>query len=312
MPSGGYAEALTAADHETIIGCEVLVLENEANEYANAVRVEGHELTHCAQESVAGTISRFYALPEYFIEGYALWAGDELQEQIAGRAFDDPGLVAWINDPFKDLYTRDYDGGGIYDEVADEIGQSGYPWAIFQPLIAAHSAAGIYAFLKSVGGADFERNLATNALLTSTLGQQWTFDGPGITPETGSAELRKVDLENGASTTLGAPPRAVDRAEVDLEADIVTIAGSAPGGLHLSDGRTLEVTQTRLCDLQEGCRCPNGDNPADEGGQKGPAVIAFWGEAERRKVTLTVKAWPKRATKRRSRRRPAQVRAAQG
>lgn len=287
VPSGGYAEPLTGADHETITGCEVLVLESEASEYANAVRVLGHELTHCAQESVAGTIARFYSLPEYFIEGYALWAGDKLQEQIAGQTFNDPGLVAWVNDPFKDLYTRDYDGGGIYDEVADETGQGGYPWAILQPLIAAHSAAGIYSFLKSVGGADFEANLATNALLTPTLGQQWTFDGPGITPATEQAELRKINLDNGASTTLGAPPRAADRAEVDLEADIVTIAGSAPGGLHLSDGRTLAVTQTRLCDLQEGCRCPNGDNPAEEGGQKGPAVIAFWGEQSGNKVTLT-------------------------
>ena len=110
---------------------------------------------------------------------------------------------------------------------------------------------------------------------------------PGITPPTEQAELRKVDLENGASTTLGAPPRAADRAEVDLEADIVTIAGRPPAGFTSQMGERSTVTQTRLCNLQEGCRCPNGDNAAEEGGQKGPAVIAFWGEQNGNKVTLT-------------------------
>ena len=263
------------------------ILEKEAAEYANAVRVEGHELTHCAQESQAGTLARFALLPQFFVEGYALWAGDELGIEVAGSAYDDPGLRPWINDPFADLFKREYDGGGIYDEVAEEAGDQAYPWALFQPLVAAGSASAIYALLKAHGEPNFERNLATNALLAPELGPQWTFGGPGITPSATSPELREVAIDNGDSTTLGAPARAADRAQLDLQADIVTIAGSAPGGLHLSDGRTLDVEPTRLCNLEEGCMCPDGSNPTDEGGQKGQAEIAIWGRLGGEKVTVS-------------------------
>jgi hypothetical protein len=285
--AGGFADPVVGSGESQIVGCRVLILEKEVAEYTNAVRVEGHELTHCAQESQAGTIARWNALPRFFVEGYALWAGNELQIEVTGLADTDEGLDLWINDPLRDLFKREYDAGGLFDEVGEEVGDRAFPWTLLKPLVEAGSAGAMYSLLKADGEPTFERNLATNPLLAPELGQQWTFAGPGITPATAAPKLPQASIDDGDSATLGAPARASDRTELDLQADIVTIAGDAPGGLHLSDGRTLDVQPTRLCDLQEGCMCPDGSNPTSEGGQKGEATLAIWGRLSGEKVTLS-------------------------
>jgi len=283
--NGGFATPVINSAGQ-VTGCRILINQIETTTTEIATNVEGHELTHCFQFAAAGTTSKFVALPTYFVEGFADWAGDELELELDGADPDDPSAFAWINNPFRDLFARDYDAFPLFDEVAEEMGGPGYVWARFQQLVAASSATGIYNVLAGAAAPYFARNLATNPLLDPGLGTQWTFDGVGLAGQT-TPELRDQTVGNGDTVTFGAPPRASDRARIDLKADIVTIAGTAPGGLHLSDGRTLDVTPTRLCDLQGGCACPDGSNPVDEGGQSGQAVLAIWGGVGGAKVTLS-------------------------
>jgi len=265
-PNGGFTVPVFNSSG-AITGCRILILQKETASIETATNVLGHELTHCYQFVAAKTAANFNALPTYFVEGFAEWAGDELEDRVANLDPSDPAAFDWINLRFRSLFARDYDAFPLFDEVAAEIGGPGYVWAHFAAMVHAGGAAGIYNYLRGIAAPYFERNLATNPLLDSGLGAQWTFDGVGL-KEVSPPALRNVTIGNGASTTLGAPPLATDRARLDLEADIVTIAGDAPGGLHLSDGRTLAVSSTRLCELQGGCMCPDGTNPVDEAARR--------------------------------------------
>lgn len=283
--NGGAADPVFNAAGE-VVGCRIMILRQETATVPVATNVEGHELTHCFQFAAARTVAKINALPVYFVEGFAAWAGDQLELELDGVDQPDTSASVWIDNPFRSLFSRDYDAFPLYDEVAEEIGGAGYLWAHFQPLVAAGSATGIYQYLSTIAAPDFERNLATNSLLDPGLGPQWSFSGVGLGGQ-GSPDLREATVDNGGTTTLAAPSFAADRASVDLEADIVTITGKAPGGIRLSDGRTLDPEPTRLCDLADGCTCPNGSDPVDEGGQSGPAIAAIWGGAGGAKVTIS-------------------------
>jgi hypothetical protein len=284
---GNGGDALPLVDGAgQVTGCRVRILKAELADHGVATNVVAHELTHCAQFAEAGTAARINALPVYFVEGFAEWAGDQVELELDGIDAPDSSAFGWINNPFRSLLARDYDAFPMYDEVAEELGGSGYLWAHFQPLVTADSATGIYEYLASIAAPDFQRNLATNSLLDAGLGTQWNVTGVGL-GGLASPDLRETSVADGTSTTLAAPSFAADRAAVDLEADIVTISGKAPGGIRLSDGRTLDPEPTRLCDLADGCTCPDGSSPVDEGGQSGPAIAAIWGGPGGAKVTIS-------------------------
>jgi uncharacterized membrane protein len=286
--NGGYAEP------EYVNGlyknCHVVILEAEAKPGPNAINVEGHELTHCFQEFVAHTSAQMIALPPWYVEGYAEWGGDTMEQELLHNAKLDPLGAKWIVRPHTDLFTRAYDAFPLYDEVAEEAGGPfagpEIMWKEVAVLSKLSGSSAIYERLKALGGDEFERNLATNPILDGTLGKEWFFDGPGM-EDSPRPEVPKKTLENGQAVTLGAPPRASDRDIVDIQSDLLRISGRAPGELHLSDGRNLEVEPTRLCNLEEGCMCPDGSDPATEGGQMGESVIATYGEMGGTTVTLT-------------------------
>ena len=266
-----------------ITGCAVKISNSILGDYPDLVNTVAHETTHCFQFAVAGTVSVFDALPSFVVEGYAEWAGNVIEEEVAHVHFDDgKWATAWVDDPFLSLAQRTYDAFAFYDDI-DSDGVS--PWALLRAMVGARSTPAIYALLHKIVGESFEPNLATNDLLSPSLGPRWTFSGPGL--DHPAPELRFESVDNGGSVSLAAPPLAADRARVDLQADIVTISGNAPGALRLSDGRTLDTTSTTLCLLQGGCRCPSGANPVDEGGSKGDAVIAIWGSTRGQAIKLT-------------------------
>jgi hypothetical protein len=270
---------------ERITGCRIEITAEILGKETDLINTTAHEVVHCFELALAQTISHFNQLPQFVVEGYAEWAGDAYSEENTGSHGDDGEYATqWVDNPFKDLFQRTYDAFGLYTDIGSNAGNPQMPWALLQPIISATTAGGVYALLMNVAGSDFEANLATNNLLSPQLGPRWSFGGPGI--DHAAPELRKEAVGNGDTVTIAAPPRAADRAALDLSADLVTITGEAPGGLHLSDGRTLDTASMTLCQLQEGCRCPNGSNPATEGGAMGEAIIAISGGLEGDSVKL--------------------------
>jgi hypothetical protein len=258
-----------------INGCAIEINEDLAANSTELVDTTAHEVTHCFQFALARTDASFNKLPQFLVEGYAEWAGDAYAEEYMGAHYDDPFSSGWVDNPFADLFQRTYDAFGLYTDIGSNAGNEQFAWSLLQPMIAKRSATAIYNLLRGLFAPDFEANLATNNLLSPQLGPRWTYGGPGI--EHGAPEFRDEKVGNGDTVTIAAPPRAADRAALDLSADVVKVTGDASGALHLSDGRTLDTGPMTLCQLQEGCRCPNGTNPTTEGGAMGNAIIAIWG-----------------------------------
>jgi hypothetical protein len=279
----GYAEPIYKNGRDA--GCMVAILATQTKPGGEALDTEAHEITHCFQEAAAETEGQFAQLPPYYVEGYAEWAGDQVEQELILAFRYDAHSGKWITQPHKDLFTRSYDAFPLYDEVAQEAGGASLVWDGLVPLAREPGASGVYQYLKSATGENFERNLATNPILDADFGREWDLQGAGME---GSPEpfLETKSIDNGDSVTLAAPPRGSDRYLLDFEADLVKVSAPAPGALHLSDGRNLDVEPMTLCNLQEGCMCPDGTNPATEGGQMGAGAIAIWGEMGGTKVTL--------------------------
>ncbi len=269
-----------------VVGCKVRVLESLTESVPETLNTEGHELTHCFEFAAAGSVQKFNALPEFLVEGFAEWAGDQLEFEIKGVDDHDTRGESWVNNPWRSLFVREHDAFPLYDEMEEYLGGPSEVWKLLQPMVTAGSAKAVYEYLNATAGPDFQRDLATKSVFDPSLGEEWTFTGLGISTFTKPPLLTAV-VGNGDSTTLGAAAYAGDRAKLRLDADVIDISGKAPGGVHLPEGSTIDPEPVRICIAPGGCTCPDGTDPTEADSERGVAIVAIWGQDTGNELTIS-------------------------
>jgi hypothetical protein len=269
-----------------VVGCKVRVLESLTESVPETLNTEGHELTHCFEFAAAGTVQKFNALPEFLVEGFAEWAGDQLEFEIKGVDDHDTRGESWVDNPWRSLFVREHDAFPLYDEMEEYLGGPSEVWKLLQPMVTAGSAKAVYEYLNATAGPDFQRDLATKSVFDPSLGEEWTFTGLGISTFTKPPLLTAV-VGNGDSTTLGAAAYAGNRAKLRLDADVIDISGKAPGGVHLPEGSTIDPEPVRICIAPGGCTCPDGTDPTEADSERGLAIVAIWGQDAGNELTIS-------------------------
>ena len=231
--------------------CKVTIsAENPANNALIILNTVGHEVFHCFEAANAKTLSNWYAIGGWLIEGAAEWVGADLSLADGTEA---NWWKKYLTNPSKSLFARTYDGIGFFSHLA-ETGTD--PWSVFPAMFSAGGNGA--AFDASGANSDsFLTSWSSGLFRDPARGAVWDTDGPGITGD--AAVPKPLTVANGDNQPVLAPRFANTQYATAISADVLIV--QAAGYVRLNDGSTdiAKVTSSTFCTKPGGCGvCPDG------------------------------------------------------
>ena len=130
--------------------------------------VVAHEVFHCFQAQMSGTISHFNHEAPWLVEGSAAW----VQSDLVPHDPYDEFWKGYLLHPTRPLFSRSYDAIGFYAHLSSSAIQ---PWSVFRKMFAASSSANAYQ--EAVNGSlAFLDNEASVFFRNRSLGSEWEQD----------------------------------------------------------------------------------------------------------------------------------------
>jgi hypothetical protein len=240
--------------------CSILIAKKGKSLTGVALRaVLAREVVHCYQATVV-PIHDAYATPSWIIEGFAMWASEELVGG-SGRPEAAAQWRRYLRSPEDGLFSRDYDAIGFYGHLE----QSGIDvWSLFRPMIEA--GGNDQAWNVSVGQEPdvFLDSWPSSFARQPARGPAWEVYGPGI-PATNYPVVSSI-VGDGDRIDLVAERAGNVVHDLDVQTDIVTflLQDNTHGRIGLDGGAewTLDdAVGSGFCTLPTGCLCPNGNQP---------------------------------------------------
>ncbi len=277
---GKYAHTWTYGDDADT--CLIQVQPNGQHlAYTDTKLVLYHEVVHCYQARATGGAD----VTDWVEEGSAMWAAAEL---VPGSSITTEKWGPYLGAPNKSLFGRAYDGIGFFGHLED-VGIDVWPRLL--PMTEAEDDAAAFAI--GVEGSpaaldDWPSGLAREP----SFGAAWDTSGPDI-PATKPPRLGRA-VANGKSASASVPKAANALLDLDVSADVVTIATSADVHGRLRDAGGIDhllvdVSGRTFCALPQGCACPDGsagDGVDLDAIAPGAALLGASGGAKAAHVTV--------------------------
>ncbi len=216
-----------------------------------------HEVFHCYQTVMAGTLANFNR-PEatWLIEGSATWVESDLVPDDSGAREE---WATYLKSPEVSLLKRTYTAVGFFEHL-DSSGIS--PWSRFQAMFAATSNAAAYNVSVSRSAA-FLNTEASAFFREPSLGSEWDTRGPSVptreevgfkpTKEkiSGRRRLSASAYADGAYEVSVKLPKSAPVLELQVLSGDVRLRSTDGGDVNEVDPDTL-----KLCSDSKGCDCP--------------------------------------------------------
>ncbi|HEY6938728.1 MAG TPA: VWD domain-containing protein [Terriglobales bacterium] len=225
-----------------------------------------HEVVHCYQERVVGTVTEMAKLHSWITEGEACWVEFTTNPNAAYDATGMPNWWWWyVNHPETLYVKRSDDGIGVFGHLSDLAGDA-VVWSRLLPVVQADiGTAGSLNVLTEGYQSEYYTTWGSSYFKVSG-NKPWTMLGPGKLPDTGPPPQ---------TITVGPEFADLLRADSDISAlyqlsgsaDIVTVSlMTGYGRLHDSkfslDTALDSSGPLILCLKQGGCKCPDGSEGA--------------------------------------------------
>ncbi|MBD1823907.1 VWD domain-containing protein [Cyanobacteria bacterium FACHB-DQ100] len=266
---------------ETMDTCWIVWLSSYAND-AQDKSLLAHEIYHCFQNELLGVNQ----LPEWFIEGSAMWAGEEY---AGGTKMSSPMWKDYLSGE-KSLFDRGYDAIGFYAHLKN----SGVDvWKRLDSIMktASNDSDGLFnQFVKSAGDS-FLTTWASGLARKSEAGADWNTIGPGITADKRSSKATTVSSSSPLSREITRGTQALYEINVP-SGKIIQFDIKGYGALRWTGGSSdilkfSQVFNKRYC-VGETCRCENGNSPSGvESAPSNQVLLAVTGTTRSTKVDVT-------------------------
>ena len=233
-------------------GCEInWYVAGLTDDPLNMLLTAAHETFHCFQAAAINNKQRYYAAPDWYLEGGAEW----VSYVIAGAPQDGGFWDDYVDDPAIPLFQRTYDGLGFFADLA----ATGIdPWDKWKAMWSGYTNEA--AWTASGAEADaFLDSWSSGWFRDPARGVDWDMTGPGIPPS--EATPGQLSVGNGTNASFTAPAYANSQYKATSAADVIVITGT--GHVRISDGsvdETMPIGQ-HFCTKDGGCNCPDGDPP---------------------------------------------------
>jgi hypothetical protein len=237
--------------------------------------VMGHELMHCYEAAIQGSLAVWGPSPDWLIEGAAEWAGALVSGATGNTMSLQSSWDVWLSVAAVPLFQRAYSAIGFY-ALLDHAGIS--PWSVLPAMLTSQSNGpnNLAAYQAGTQPAPQEvlDEWASSYERDTSLGLDWDLTGPGIVAAAhyGGPPAQAVALANGQASAVSAPAYAATDYHLTSQAEVVEIAVSGTSRLH--DSASVErVTSANgaYCTKQGGCKCPDGS------AYQGPALTDLTG-----------------------------------
>ncbi len=224
-----------------------------------------HELFHCYQYKWAG-LTRLYQLTgktSWFVEGSATWA----QLRLIGADRDTNVFWSnWFSIPGRPLQQPAVETNEAYEDVGffGKLGDEGVDLytALPQAFRTATDTKTAFDSLVDPVKDNFESDWGVSYTRKSERGALWDITGPAVPPasQTPSQEA-PIDVPDGGSSGIAAPPFSANVALVTSDAEIIEITMSGKGRVGDEAGNDVQLTgeTVYLCMLDK-CECPEGSS----------------------------------------------------
>lgn len=228
--------------------------------------VIAHEVFHCYQTVMAGTLANFNRPGEtWLIEGSATWVESDLVPDDTGAREE---WANYLRSPSVSLFKRTYSAIGFFEHLQSS-GIS--PWSRFPAMFATTSNAAAYNVSVSLS-AKFLSSDASSFFREPAFGSAWDQQGPDVpTPAEVGFKPTELKLTRSATVPLSVAAYTDGVYHVSLEKlptstpllEVQVAKGYVR--LHSTDGGDVdevEPTELTLCADAKGCDCP-GQPPTD-------------------------------------------------
>lgn len=218
-----------------------------------------HEVVHCYQNTVWGSIATALAIPAWMKEGSAMWlAADDtgIEEPVLG--------AVWV----KGYFGRD--GQALTDRTYDSFGwfallqhQGRDLWSLMAPAWKAAAAATerSNAFIAALGGdnSDIVNNWAESYLRRSDWSDPWIAYGFEL-PDAAKAPQIQAQAQESPGWIGSVNSRANQILDVtSTSGEVVTVATvNGLASVHDENGNTATAFTSQTFCTTESCVCPNG------------------------------------------------------
>lgn len=242
-----------------------------------------HEIYHCFQNEIIGVRE----LPEWFIEGSAMWAGEEY---AGGTKISSPMWKDYLSNQ-KSLFSRGYDAIGFYAHLKN----SGVNvWKLLDSSLktASNDSDALFNQFVKAAGDSFLTNWASGLTRKSEAGPDWDATGPGITSDKRSPNSIALSPSSPLSQEVSRGLQSLYEIQVP-DGKIINFNVKGYGALRWTGGSSdilkfSQVFNKRYC-VGETCRCENGSAPAGvETAPSNQVLLAVTGTARSTLVDVTV------------------------
>jgi hypothetical protein len=225
-----------------------------------------HEVFHCYQAVMAGTLANFNRAEDtWLVEGSAAWVESDLVPEDTGAREE---WAIYLKSPGVSLFKRTYTAIGFFGHL-ESSGIS--PWTRFPAMFAATSNTAAYNVSVSLSAA-FLDSEASSFFREPTFGSAWDQQGANV-PTRAEVGFKPTDLKLTVSgaVALSVAPYTDGAYEVSLKklsASTPVLEVQTPKGyvrLRSTDGGAVNVVdpnELMLCSDPKGCDCP-GQPPTD-------------------------------------------------
>lgn len=266
---------------ETMDTCWIVWLSSFANDSQDKSLL-AHEIYHCFQNELIGVRE----MPEWFIEGSAMWAGEAY---TGGTKMSSPMWKDYLSNQ-KSLFNRGYDAIGFYAHLKN----SGVNvWKLLDSILKTASADSDVLFNQFVkfAGDSFLTNWASGLARKSEAGPDWDTTGPGITTDKRSPEPIALSSSTPVSREILRGLQALYDVQVP-NGKIINFNIKGYGALRWTGGSSdilkfSQVFNKRYC-VGETCRCEDGSSPAGvETAPSNQVLVAVTGTSRSTFVDIT-------------------------
>lgn len=269
-PSTGAETNATLAPDGSLLGCriimnrDVIVPADGAEARRFMVGAIAHEMFHCQQHAIAGSLPRYRTIPEWVREGTAAFFGEKA---VDGSLYSHRGWWRrWLQEPERSTFARSYDALGLMWLVDTDLGAplTGRLPDVVRASIDSGSAAAFDTLTRPAGPNLWTRWATHLANLRGPGTDEWHPQGPYATDDRPVAQRFGLPVDGGP-VAIGLPtPRAGKAVRIDLAGEVVEVQTPTATGVGFIDTagtrHTLnEGSTTRLCVNPAGCPpCPDG------------------------------------------------------
>jgi hypothetical protein len=246
-----------------------------------------HEAMHCFLYDKFGIAGA--TMPVWYTEGIPEWVAHAIGD-------NGPGLQGWwreyLDTPARPLFQRSYDAVGFY-LLLQETGVD--VWKKVDPMGDALRTGGNKAAWEAAGVTEtFLNRWGPGYVRGRYPGDYWNVKGPDLNEY--QPTLPAAPLGNGEAVAVDAPAAGMGVANLDINADVVTLtlSGQAWGRFSTGLGNDISIADAArktYCAKPGGCGCP--DSSAGAGGATtemltgGPYYIGVTGGLAVASVTVT-------------------------